>query len=339
MTTHRREPLGKVHTKIVATVGPASREPATLRALIEAGVDVFRLNFSHGTHDEHSETLRRDPRRRPTTAGRIVAVLQDLGGPEDPARRRSRATPSSATSATSSAGQGPRLRRPPPAHLHLPRPARRPQAGRRRLLRRRRRGDGRDRVPGAAGARMQVTLAGRVRSHQGLNLPGRVAERQGADGEGPRTTSTGRPTHEVDYVGLSFVRQASDVLQLRRELEQRGRAAVKIVAKIEKPQAVENLDAIIAEADAVMVARGRPRGRDGRGAGAGDPEAGDRRVPPGAGAGDHRHADAQQHGDLEPADPRRGDRRLQRRARRHRRRDALGRDGRSACTRSRRSRR
>ncbi len=73
---------------------------------------------------------------------------------------------------------------------------------------------------------------------------------------------------------------------------------------------------------------GRPGRRDGRGRGPGDPEAGDRRLPPGKGPGHHRHADAQQHGDLEPADPGRGQRRVQRRARRHRRGDALGRDGR-----------
>ena len=56
MTIHHVEPLGKVRTKIVATVGPASRDPAVLREMVEAGVDVFRLNFSHGTHDEHAAT-------------------------------------------------------------------------------------------------------------------------------------------------------------------------------------------------------------------------------------------------------------------------------------------
>src|SRR5689334_3984005 len=81
MTTRRREPLGKVRTKIVATVGPASREPETLRALIEAGVDVFRLNFSHGNHDEHAESLRRI-RAAAEGCGQTVAVLQDLGGPK-----------------------------------------------------------------------------------------------------------------------------------------------------------------------------------------------------------------------------------------------------------------
>jgi pyruvate kinase len=100
-----------------------------------------------------------------------------------------------------------------------------------------------------------VTLAGRIRSHQGLNLPGASLNVKALT-EKDLGDLDWTANHEIDYVGLSFVRQASDVLQLRRELEKRGRASVKIVAKIEKPQAVENLDAIIAETDAVMVARG-----------------------------------------------------------------------------------
>ena len=81
MPIHHSEPLGKVRTKIVATVGPASRDPAVLREMIEAGVDVFRLNFSHGTQDEHSATLA-TIREVADASGRMIAVLQDLGGPK-----------------------------------------------------------------------------------------------------------------------------------------------------------------------------------------------------------------------------------------------------------------
>src|SRR5450755_3017699 len=81
MPIHQPEPAGRVRTKIVATVGPATREPGRLRELIEAGVDVFRLNFSHGNHDEHSATLA-SIRRVADEAGRNIAVLQDLGGPK-----------------------------------------------------------------------------------------------------------------------------------------------------------------------------------------------------------------------------------------------------------------
>src|SRR4051812_31386011 len=81
MAIHDSEPLGKVRTKIVATVGPASRAPAVLRAMVEAGVDVFRINFSHGTQEEHSQTLA-SVRRVAEESGRVIAVLQDLGGPK-----------------------------------------------------------------------------------------------------------------------------------------------------------------------------------------------------------------------------------------------------------------
>ena len=253
MTTHRREPLGKVHTKIVATVGPASREPETLRTLIEAGVDVFRLNFSHGTHDEHSATLAAI-RRAADDCGRIVAVLQDLGGPKirlgdipgdsvdchlddefELVKDRDSDDPRQITC----------------TYRELPDDLKR-----------------NDVVYFADGAvamvvtestasrvKMRVTLAGRVRSHQGLNLPGAALNvRALTDKDLTDLDWTAR--HEIDFVGLSFVREASDVLLLRRELERRGRPEVKIVAKIEKPQAVVNLDSIIAETDAVMVARG-----------------------------------------------------------------------------------
>jgi pyruvate kinase len=102
--------------------------------------------------------------------------------------------------------------------------------------------------------RMKVTLPGLIRSNQGLNVPGgalsvsAVTDKDLADLEWTAT-------HDVAYVGISFVRRAEDVIALRRELERRGSRA-RIVAKIEKREALTNLDAIIAEADAVMVARG-----------------------------------------------------------------------------------
>ena len=252
MSMHRHEPLGKVHTKIVATVGPASREPAMLRALIEAGVDVFRLNFSHGTHEEHAETLRRI-RAVSNDCGRLVAVLQDLGGP----KIRLGSIPGDAvecriddefTLVENRTSDDPRqftcTYRELPADLKT--------------------GDDVYFADGTVAmvvteslggtATMKVTLAGRVRSHQGLNLPGATLNVKALTVK-DREDLDWTAANEVEYVGLSFVRQASDVIELRAELDRRD-CRSKIVAKIEKPQAVENLDAIIEEADAVMVARG-----------------------------------------------------------------------------------
>ena len=168
-------------------------------------------------------------------------------------------------------------------------------------------------------ATLMVTLAGRLRSGQGLNLPGTDLRVESLTEKDLRDLDF-LSGHAVEYVGLSFARSAADVVRLN-ELRARN-MNTKIVAKIEKPQAVANLESIIAEADAVMVARGdlgvemeRPRYRRCKN------RSSLRATVPRS--GDHRDPDAQQHGVLEPPDPRRGKRRLQRRARRHRRGDAL----------------
>lgn len=253
MSASRREQLGKVRTKIVATVGPASSDPAILRRMVEAGVDVFRLNFSHGTHDEHTEQLLAI-RRISEEAGIQLAVLQDLCGP----KIRLGDIPGGAVSCdldavfTLAGEPGPGG---DPHYLtcSLPTLPRELEMGQVVQF-----ADGtvamevfdrqRDRV------RMKVTLPGLIRSHQGINVPG------GALSVSPLTEKDladleWTATHDVAYVGLSFVRRAEDVIALRKELERRGSRA-RIIAKIEKREALANLDAIVAEADAVMVARG-----------------------------------------------------------------------------------
>ncbi len=253
MPSDRAEPQGQVRTKIVATIGPASRDPATLRDLVEAGADVFRLNFSHGTHDEHSATLAAI-RAVAEASGRHLAVLQDLGGP------KLRLGPIPGGLVECALGDAFAL------------VDDRAVADDPRELTSTHRGLADDLKPGdsvlfadgtvamqVAGvepgrARLVVTLAGRLRSSQGINLPdsdlklGSLTEKDLADLDWTAW-------HGVEYVGLSFVRKAADVDRLRSELGKRGIAA-RIVAKVEKPQAVDDLDAIVATADAVMVARG-----------------------------------------------------------------------------------
>lgn len=243
------------HTKIVATVGPASRAPERLRTLMEAGVDIFRLNFSHGTHEEHSVTLA-DIRAESAKAGRHVAVLQDLCGP----KIRLGPIPGDAVECTldeefrlvhaRSSEDDPReLTCSYEELLDDIRP------GERILF-----ADGTVAMDvvevGPGFARLKVTLPGRLRSRQGINLPGTELR---VDALTPKDIEdldwTARHAADIDYIGLSFVRAASDIDRLRRELHARNIDA-KIVAKIEKPQAVRNLEAIVAETDAVMVARG-----------------------------------------------------------------------------------
>ena len=248
------EKLGTVRTKIVATVGPASSDPAVMKQMVEAGVDVFRLNFSHGTHEEHTAAL--EAIRRIADGDRDPA--RGLAGsvrPEDPARRdpgwRGRLRPRCGVRP----GRPSRAEDDDPHHLtstyrSLPDDL---EVGQSVLF-----ADGTVAMEvvarGPGWARLKVTLPGQIRSNQGINVP-RPGLSVSALTDKDLADLDWTAAHEVEYVGLSFVRQAEDIALLRRELERRGSRA-RIVAKIEKPQALANLDAIIAEADAVMVARG-----------------------------------------------------------------------------------
>jgi pyruvate kinase len=248
------EPPGRVRTKIVATVGPACNTPGMLDRLVRAGVDLFRLNFSHATHDEHARNLELI-RRLAKETEHVVGVLQDLGGP----KIRLGTLPGDAIDCHE--GDLFTLSDDPPTDPDDPRhrPSTYPgladelKPGEVVYL-----ADGVvamqvvDVTPGRA--RLEVTLPGRIRSRQGINLPGsdlKVSALTPKD----LIDLDWAARHPVDYIGLSFVRTAQDVKNLRRELEIRGISA-RILAKIEKPQAVANLASIVQEADAIMVARG-----------------------------------------------------------------------------------
>jgi pyruvate kinase len=241
-------------TKIVATIGPGSRSPAVLRKLIEVGVDVFRLNFSHGTHEEHSAVLA-DIRALSRELGQHVAILQDLCGPKirlGPIPGDEVACPldEEFTLVTERSSNG--RRELTCSYRELTNDL---KLGETILF-----ADGTvamivtDTEPGRA--RLKVTLAGQLRSRQGLNLPGsELAVKSLTDKDLIDLDWTRQHAKDVDFVGLSFVRSADDVARLRRELQARECPA-RVVVKIEKPQAVQHLEEIIAVTDCVMVARG-----------------------------------------------------------------------------------
>lgn len=246
------EPLGQVRTKIVATLGPSSRDPGTLRAMVEAGVDVVRLNFSHGTHAEHSEALA-TIRAVADQTGRMLGVLQDLGGPKIrlgpiPGGVVACGLGDEFTLVTDRSGEDPHQLT--CTYRNLPDDL---APGDAVLF-----ADGTVAMEvveaGAGRARLVVTLAGRLKSSQGVNLPGSDLKVESLT-EKDRLDLDWTAGHPVEYVGLSFVRSAEDVRRLRRELDARHIKA-RIVAKIEKPRALAELEAILTEADAVMVARG-----------------------------------------------------------------------------------
>jgi pyruvate kinase len=253
MKYSHKEQFGKVRTKIVATIGPASSDPSVVRDMVEAGVDVFRLNFSHGSHEQHTAMLEMI-RRIGSETGAQLAVLQDLCGP----KIRLGEIPGGMVVCDQDAEFLLAVEPDPRGNDHHLTSTYRALAddlaeGQSVLF-----ADGTVAMDvvakGPGWARLKVTLAGHIRSNQGINVPGAglsVAALTEKDLDDLEWTAT----HEVDYVGLSFVRRAEDIALLRGELERRGSHA-RIVAKIEKPQALDNLDAIVAETDAVMVARG-----------------------------------------------------------------------------------
>jgi pyruvate kinase len=309
-------------TKIVATVGPASRSPQKLEQLVPGG----RQRLS-------PELLARQPRRAPR------------GDDEVPGDRDAPAQAGSAASGP----LGPKIRTGKVkdgveivngARITITTeplvegdaelisttyeaPAARRQARRPRAARRRQPGAAR---PATSGTRVEceVVDGGPLRSNKGINLPG-VALSTPALTEKDRRDLAFGVEHGVDFIALSFVRQAQDLEQARELVSSLG-AHASLIAKIEKPQALDNLEAILAAADGVMVARGDL----GVELGTENVPIAQKRIIAAANnagpRGDHRDPDAREH-DREPAaDARRGFRRRQRHPRRDRRGDAVGRE-------------
>jgi pyruvate kinase len=265
-------------TKIVATVGPACDSDEKLAALILAGVDVFRLNMAHADHRRQDVRLAAI-RRAATRVGRTVGVLVDLAGPkmrlgELPGGqllcqtgdrvRFVRGEAAETSAAPSANGDAPPTAAPPttsttpdltttydPLIDEL-------QPGDRVML-----ADGTvslvvEQVDKNS-AVCHVNQSGLIRSRQGVNLPG-VKLSVAAMNETDRENAVWAAQKEIDFVGLSFVRRAEDVRELKVLLKASaadpGSGGPHVIAKIEKPEALENLAAIVATADGIMVARG-----------------------------------------------------------------------------------
>ncbi|MGH2865758.1 MAG: pyruvate kinase, partial [Solirubrobacteraceae bacterium] len=238
-------------TKIVATIGPASSEPEILRRMVQAGMDVARLNYSHGTLEEHAETVRR-LRDAAGTVGRPVAILQDLPGPKLRIGPLSdgvvELTPGETL--TFSCGDG---ERPGDAREMSISWAGLADAVELDSILYLADGSVRLRVTDvrapAHEVDVEIEVGGAVASRQGLNIPGPVASLPAVPEEDLHLLAHGESLG-VDMVALSFVQTAQDVEFVREHTR------LPLVAKLEKPQAVEHASDIIAAADGVMVARG-----------------------------------------------------------------------------------
>ena len=243
-------------TKIVATLGPASEKPQILQKLIEAGVDVFRINTAHGSEPQH-QAMADAVRRASEEVGQCVAILADLPGP----KIRLGALADSGDGDEYQCVTGETIRfvrgqvssRPADFTTTYEPLIDELQPGDRVML-----------VDGTIALRVQsvdadsatclIVQGGPVRSHQGVNLPG-VKLSVPTLGETDFKNAAWAARAGVDFISISFVRTAEDVRQLRNLLETQGSTA-QIIAKIEKPEALENIEEIVAAADGVMVARG-----------------------------------------------------------------------------------
>ena len=239
-------------TKIVCTIGPASRSPEALERLARAGMDVARLNFSHGTQAEHAEVIQ-TIRALADRIGRPLAILQDLAGIKirigDIAGGEVRLETGSDFTLTTRRVPGDARE----VSLDHPALARSVRPGDALLL-----SDGEVelRVETTTGADIgcRVVAGGELSSHKGIHLPGRSIDAEGMTAKDREDLAFGI-SRGVDYVALSFVRSAADVLAARRFLDERG-AAIPLIAKIEKHEALAAIDDILAVADGLMVARG-----------------------------------------------------------------------------------
>ncbi|HJR58402.1 MAG TPA: pyruvate kinase [Vicinamibacterales bacterium] len=240
-------------TKIIATLGPASQEPSVITALIASGVDVFRLNFSHGTHEAHAEVYRR-VRAAAEECGRIIAVMQDLSGPKIRTTTLEGAVALMLTEGAElriRGGEG--VGREGLIYTPYAELVRSASPGDRLLL-----DDGRIelRVTGSDALELTTTVVngGVLGQNKGINAPG-VALPASAITEKDATDLRFGLALGVDYVALSFVQTADDLRRARQVMEEAG-AKVPLIAKIERPAAVQNLAGILELAQGVMVARG-----------------------------------------------------------------------------------
>lgn len=238
--------------KIIATIGPASSDEDSIRALIDAGMDVARLNFSHGSHDDHRAVYAR-VREASERAGRAVAILQDLQGPKIRVRRFKEG------SVHLVAGNRFRLVSDPiegderQASISWERLHKEASVGDVVLL-----DDGLLKLVvaevGDGWVDTEVVIGGKLSDNKGVNLPNTPISAPSLTPKDREDLALGIELG-VDCIALSFVRSSLDIHQLRAYLPD-DRDPPAIIAKIEKPQAVRAMRDIVAAADGIMVARG-----------------------------------------------------------------------------------
>jgi len=239
-------------TKIVATLGPASDSPAMIGKLIAAGINIVRINMSHGDQSAHRETIDR-VRRAATGARRHIAILMDLCGPkirvgefENDGIRLKTGSRLIVTTRRVRGSDGVIPSQYPSLHKDV-------RKGEQILL-----DDGRLRLRVVSvddrDVRCRVLEGGWLSSHKGMNLPDSRLSTPALTAKDRRDAAFGVEAG-VDFIALSFVRSADDIRKLKRYLHRLG-AEIPVVSKIERPEGVAEFDAILQVSDGIMVARG-----------------------------------------------------------------------------------
>ena len=241
------------HSKIVCTIGPATASPRMITRLLEAGMDVARLNFSHGKHEEHAKVIS-TVRAKAQEIGKTVAILADLQGPKIRTGPLAGGglvflrTGQKFTITTAKVlGDSTRV-----STIFAPLP-REVHRGDRILL-----SDGLIELRVDQVVRRDIICTvlngGALGENKGINLPG-VKLRVPALTSKDKADLRFALQHGADYIAVSFVRRPEDILEAKR-LIRRAKKETPVIAKLEKPEAIENLEAILRVADGVMVARG-----------------------------------------------------------------------------------
>lgn len=240
-------------TKIVATIGPASRSPDVLRQMVRAGMSVARLNFSHGSYDEHAQMIKL-LRSVAAELDRPITLMQDLQGPKIRVGPLSQDIPLTTGETLTFVSLEAYEQQPGTAAIDYPYLAEEAEPGMQVLL-----DDGllELEVESVQGDRVKcrVVQGGVLKSRKGVNLPSLDLQLPSMTDKDRRDLEFGL-SQGVDLISLSFVRRAADIYVLKDLLAQQGASDLPVLAKIEKPQAIANLEAILDACDAVMVARG-----------------------------------------------------------------------------------
>lgn len=240
-------------TKIVATIGPATEEEKMLEKLFKHGVNVVRLNFSHGDFEEHGKRIERT-RKISARLEMPVAILQDLCGPKirigDFYQERVTLVAGEEFVLTTEECVGDEHK----AFINYPKLPQEVKAGNVIFL-----DDGKKKLEikkiDGNNIHCEIIIGGETKGRRGVNVPGAYLSISSLTDKDKRDLEFGIE-QGVDFMAISFVRRPSDVVELKEILKARGAEAIKIVSKIETEEAIENLDEIMAVSDGIMVARG-----------------------------------------------------------------------------------